>query len=117
MPKSESSGILRWPAIRAVLIVAVTLIMFMQSSGTARASNYCSPGETPVFRFGFAYLKSLLGSTMGEPLECEHANPDNGDTLQQTTTGLSFYLFIVDANGENIRQIVECPEPGAMADW
>lgn len=28
---------------------------------------------------------------MGEPLECEHGNPDNGDTLQQTTTGLAFY--------------------------
>ena len=41
--------------------------------------------------FGFAFLKSLLGDVMGDPLECEHANPENGDTLQQTTTGLSFY--------------------------
>ena len=28
---------------------------------------------------------------MGDPLECEHGNPENGDTLQQTTNGLSFY--------------------------
>jgi hypothetical protein len=28
---------------------------------------------------------------MGDPVECEHANPENGDTLQLTTTGLSFY--------------------------
>jgi hypothetical protein len=28
---------------------------------------------------------------MGNPVECEHANPDNGDTLQNTTTGLAFY--------------------------
>ena len=55
------------------------------------ASNYCGPGETPGFRFGFAHLKSLLGPTMGEPLECERANAENGDTLQQTTKGLSFY--------------------------
>jgi hypothetical protein len=28
---------------------------------------------------------------MGEPVECEHANSDNGDTLQQTSTGLAIY--------------------------
>ena len=28
---------------------------------------------------------------MGEAIECEHANPQTGDTLQQTTTGLAFY--------------------------
>ena len=26
--------------------------------------------------FGFAFLKSLLGDVMGDPLECEHANPE-----------------------------------------
>jgi hypothetical protein len=28
---------------------------------------------------------------MGEPVECEHAQSDNGDTLQATTTGLAYY--------------------------
>ncbi len=28
---------------------------------------------------------------MGDPIECEHVNPENGDSLQHTTTGLSFY--------------------------
>ena len=28
---------------------------------------------------------------MGVPLECEWANPENGDTLQHTTTGLAYY--------------------------
>ncbi len=28
---------------------------------------------------------------MGTPVECEHTNPVNGDSLQQTTTGLAFY--------------------------
>ncbi len=55
------------------------------------AVPYCAAGQEPAFVFGFAFLKSLLGDTMGDPLECEHANPENGDTLQQTTTGLSFY--------------------------
>jgi hypothetical protein len=34
---------------------------------------------------------ALLGDSMGQPLECEHANPANGDSLQRTTTGLAFY--------------------------
>ncbi|MCY3801632.1 MAG: YHYH domain-containing protein [Chloroflexi bacterium] len=55
------------------------------------AAPYCAPGQEPEFMFGFAFLRSLLGDVMGDPLECEHANPENGDTLQQTTTGLSFY--------------------------
>ena len=58
---------------------------------SAMAAPHCGEGEIPEFRFGFAFLKSQLGETMGEPIECEHANPENGDTLQQTSTGLSFY--------------------------
>ena len=55
------------------------------------SAPHCALGQAPEFLFGFAFLKSLLGDRMGRPLECEHANPENGDTLQQTTTGLSFY--------------------------
>ena len=44
-----------------------------------------------MFVHGFAHLKSLLSDKMGDPIECEHANPENGDTLQNTTTGLAFY--------------------------
>ena len=29
---------------------------------------------------------------MGAPLECEHSNSENGDTLQLTTTGLAIYV-------------------------
>ncbi len=52
---------------------------------------FCQPGQSPQFVFGFAALKAKLGAAMGDPIECEHANPENGDTLQQTTTGLAFY--------------------------
>src|SRR5690242_20672624 len=41
--------------------------------------------------FGIAALQDRLGATMGVPLECEHVNPDNGDTIQHTTTGLAYY--------------------------
>ena len=52
---------------------------------------FCAPGEQPTFVHGFAVLKQRLGPTMGEPLECEHGNPGNGDTLQATTAGLAVY--------------------------
>ncbi len=77
--------------VRFALFLIICTIFQLQFSGVVRAADYCGSGETPQFRFGFAHLKSLLGPTMGEPLECEHGNPENGDTLQQTTTGLSFY--------------------------
>ena len=57
----------------------------------ARAAPHCPPGQEPKFVHGFAHLKSLIGDEMGDPIECEHANPENGDTLQNTTTGLAFY--------------------------
>ncbi|MBI4493058.1 MAG: hypothetical protein HY690_09715 [Chloroflexi bacterium] len=52
---------------------------------------YCGPGQTPRFQSGFAMLQEQLGSKMGLPRECEHSNPDNGDALQKTSTGLSIY--------------------------
>ena len=57
----------------------------------AQSAPYCAAGESPTFVLGFADLKSQVGDAMGDPIECEHTNPDNGDALQQTTTGLAFY--------------------------
>ncbi len=58
------------------------------SAPLALAATTC---PAPTFVLGFAALKDQLGPIMGNPLECEHANPQNGDSLQQTTTGLAFY--------------------------
>jgi hypothetical protein len=57
---------------------------------TTPAPGAC-PFVTPRFVLGFATLDEQIGPTMGNPVECEHANPENGDTLQKTTTGLAFY--------------------------
>jgi hypothetical protein len=57
----------------------------------AQAAPFCEAGQSPAFIFGFADLKYALGYIMGDPVECEHANSANGDTLQQTTTGLAIY--------------------------
>jgi hypothetical protein len=57
----------------------------------AVAPAFCGATQVPRFQFGFATLKSNLGPIMGDPVECEHPNAANGDTLQRTTTGLAFY--------------------------
>jgi hypothetical protein len=55
------------------------------------AGPYCAPGQAPAFALGLSGLKQRLGETMGAPLECEHPASGNGDTIQQTTTGLAAY--------------------------
>ena len=52
---------------------------------------FCQAGQGPAFLQGFGTLKAELGGAMGEPVECEHADPDSGDVLQRTTTGLAYY--------------------------
>ncbi len=73
------------------LAALLTILALALPTAAIAAAPYCAQGTEPSFTFGFAQLKSLLGDTMGDPLECIHANPDNGDILQQTSTGLSFY--------------------------
>jgi hypothetical protein len=76
----------------ALLVLAVAAALGAQPpSAFAQAGAFCRPGEVPAFTFGFAALKAQLGPTMGDPVECAHPNPANGDVLQQTTTGLSFW--------------------------
>jgi len=45
----------------------------------------------PAFSFGFAVLSETLGTSMGEPTECAHAEVASGDTYQQTTKGMAIY--------------------------
>ncbi len=52
---------------------------------------HCPPGKQVQFVLGFAELKRELGDIMGDPVECEHVNPENGDTVQQTTSGLAVF--------------------------
>ena len=74
-----------------LVVIATLAAAAIQAVASAQALPFCEPGQEPAFQSGFAALKEQLGDTMGEPTECEHANPENGDTLQNTTTGLSFY--------------------------
>jgi hypothetical protein len=77
-----------------LLAWAVLLVASLAAPAAAHAQEaapFCEPGQVPTFALGFGALQQALGSRMGEPTECEHANSDNGDTLQHTTTGLAFY--------------------------
>ena len=65
--------------------------------GPVHAAPFCRADEAPEFRFGLARLKAQLGSVMGDPVECEHADSPTGDTLQHTTTGLAYYRRATNA--------------------
>ena len=58
---------------------------------TTGAGETCTAG-LPRFVHGVAALKAVVGTDMGEPLECERVIDAAGDTEQRTTTGLAYYL-------------------------
>jgi hypothetical protein len=71
-------------------IIAASIVALSPGVGAAEAA-FCQLGQMPSFDAGFAALKAQLGDTMGEPTECAHTDAATGDSLQQTSTGLSFY--------------------------
>lgn len=73
------------------LLAMVSLLAIPSPIALAQRAPFCQAGQAPHFVFGFAALRDQLGDVMGDPIECEHANSTNGDTLQMTTTGFSFY--------------------------
>ena len=96
VPARPGGGTIR-RGFRALAAIGLILtVVVAAASPVVAAVNHCAAGESPGYRFGFAFLKSQLGATMGEPLECEHGNPENGDTLQQTSTGLAYYREITN---------------------
>src|SRR3954453_5943563 len=84
---------------RRALILAAALPMalvgmqthVLRTSEAQAGVAFCQPGQAPTFVFGIAELQSRLGSTMGEPTECEHVDQTSGDTVQRTTTGLAYF--------------------------
>ena len=74
------------------LALLLSLPFLIPQLAQAQAGGpFCSPGQSPAFTFGIAALHDRLGAPMGTPVECENPNPENGDTLQRTTTGLAYY--------------------------
>jgi hypothetical protein len=78
----------------APLILAVIGLLIVAAAGPvalAQGAPHSAPGRCPAFDQGFLDLKILSGAFMGEPTECPHPSDENGDILQQTTTGLAYY--------------------------
>jgi len=82
---------LKRPAVVTLLAALTVVDLVAPPPVAAQGAPFCRPGEVPAFTFGFAALKAQLGPIMGAPVECAHPNTANGDVLQQTTTGLSFW--------------------------
>jgi hypothetical protein len=78
-------------ASAAVAMALVLGTLQLVSVNRVSADDFCQPGQAPGFVLGFAALQEQLGDTMGTALECEHANPENGDSQIKTSTGLAFY--------------------------
>lgn len=60
------------------------------SPTTTTAGETCTAG-LPRFVHGLAALKAVVGTDMGQPIECERVIDAAGDTEQRTTTGLAYY--------------------------
>ena len=106
---AQALGILDLSALRDLRLPA----FFDQTAGEAVQPTPSSPtpspatasplptttpvaGETctaalPRYIHGVATLKAVVGTDMGEPLECERVTDAAGDTEQRTTTGLAYY--------------------------
>ncbi len=76
----------------------------------------CTPGQ-PIFVHGAATLNMALGGAMGQPLECERVTDADGDTEQQTSTGLVYYRASTNAvaftNGFDHWALA----PGGVVHW
>lgn len=66
---------------RAIIFLALTVGATLALTGVALAQS------KPEFKLGFKTLADMIPDIVGQPLENEH-HGSNGDSLQQTTTGL-----------------------------
>lgn len=91
-------------ALGSALLVCAAITVASLATGThwkplsAPAAPWCLPNQSPAFAFGFADLSHSLGDVMGQPVECEHGVLSEGDTLQQTTTGVALYQWCTNTS-------------------
>ena len=67
--------------LKACPVIAAMLCLVLSAS-------LVSAQVAPEFKLGFKALAEQIPTIVGEPLENEHHNTENGDGLQRTTTGL-----------------------------
>lgn len=113
-------GPLLWVAILAIFLGALSgSWRSAYSQSAASTTAFCKANEKPAFRGSFTTLKKELGAVMGDPVVCAHENSENGDTLQETTTGLAFIrkstnaVTFTDGN----KHWALFPKPRGMVTW
>src|SRR5262245_43325753 len=72
-------------------LLVLLMVALLPGGGSALGAPYCADDAEPRFQLGFSVLQTRLGDLMGEPIEFEQGNPDTGDTMQRTTTGMAYY--------------------------
>jgi hypothetical protein len=68
--------------------VLVAAAVTLPSLGAQPAIAQEAPNERYAFQLGFLALRNQIPLIVGDPLENEWHNPENGDGLQRTTGGL-----------------------------
>ena len=89
-----ATGLLAFLAVAVAALLPTTAGAALASE---RSADDCLLGKAPPLLPQMLALVAILGQTTGEPLECVRANPDNGDLLQQTSTGLLIYRTVTGA--------------------
>ena len=74
-----------------VAIMFLVQVVHASSAAASGAPQGCQIGQIPSFSLGFAGLRQQVGAAMGDPVECEHTDPNTGGAIQRTTTGLALY--------------------------
>jgi hypothetical protein len=89
---------MHWRATVLLACTALSLVASLVAPAVASAqpAPFCPPGQPARFVLGIGELKERLGLIMGEPVECEHIDPANRDTLQRTSTGLAYYRLAIN---------------------
>ncbi len=100
-----------------LLALIWVLVITPYASASAQVAPYCQADEAPQFRLGLAHLKAQVGLEMGEPIECEHADTESGDVLQQTTTGLAIHFSTSDMPTFTTGHDHWALTPGGIAHW
>jgi hypothetical protein len=77
-----------WPLLAVLALSATTPA---RANAALLDEDLCPTGRAPALVPQVRLLVAVLGPTAGEPLECVHGNVENGDLLQQTSTGLLIY--------------------------
>lgn len=73
--------------LRGSVVMATVLGVGVAIDALFSATAYADSGDSLSFKLGFENLAKEIPQIAGTPLEDEHYGP-NGDSLQQTTTGL-----------------------------